>query len=455
MTSQKIGNYIIGPTLGEGGFSVVKLGTHESTGEKVALKILKNKHKMSDNARQQVERETMIMKKGKPMDVILIVLELATGGELFEFLSHTGYFSEPLARTYMKQLLSGLAHCHSKGIAHRDLKPENLLMDSNFNLKIADFGFANVITATQKAMFTECGTPGYMAPEMQLHTGYDGPTADIWSCGVILFILLAGFPPFQRPAMSDWWFNKLANGKQSLFWQAHCRNAKFSDSCKDLIERMLATDPKKRITLPELEKHEWLNGPTLQPQQFTLELTKRKKTVDSIKQREKERKAMDDMEVDGDGDAVMRGEGKARADDDALPTELPTISMGAFVYDKPTVGASLESYDEDESSPQEKQIKKLDTTVTRYTRFPSTQNPATVISRITEVVKANGGRTAEAGDAYSVKIELRGITCVAEVFKGDDGSLIVDFRKKQGESSKFRTLFADVRAQVPDLLATA
>lgn len=100
-------------------------------------------------------------KNGTELQVILVVLELATGGELFDFLAFTGPFEEAIARTYFQQLVAGLAHCHSKGIAHRDLKPENLLLDSSFVLKLADFGFANTFNSVQNVMYTECGTPGY------------------------------------------------------------------------------------------------------------------------------------------------------------------------------------------------------------------------------------------------------------------------------------------------------
>jgi serine/threonine protein kinase len=475
---QKIGDYLIGPTLGEGGFSTVKLGMHAITKERVALKILKNKHKMTDSIRKQVGREIAAMqqidhvnclkmkevlwnatytkKNGKKLDVILIVLELATGGELFEFLSYTGYFGEPLARTYMLQLLSGLSHCHNKGIAHRDLKPENLLMDDKFRLKIADFGFSNIVTTTQKVMYTECGTPGYMAPEMFLHKGYEGRVADIWSAGVILFIMLAGFPPFQRPSNSDWWFNKLSHGKNHLFWQAHCRNAVFSDSCKDLINKMLTPDPAKRITVTEMASHPWFKGSILSAEDFMKELTKRKAQVDVSKAREKERKRGEDIDLEGD--AVMRGEGK-NADSDALPQEVPSIAMGAYVYEKPTTSTSLDSSDgfDDIGSPssptKSKELQQLDTTVARYTRFNSAKKPDVIVQRIVEVVKANAGEVDEVGDAYRTDIQMKGVELVMEVFRTEkDGEYAVDFRRRKGDSSTARRIFADIRAQVPDLL---
>jgi serine/threonine protein kinase len=123
---------------------------------------------------------TYVKKNGQKLEVILVVLELATGGELFDFLAFTGNFEESMARTYFHQLINGVGYCHSKGIAHRDLKPENLLLSSNFTLKLADFGFSNAFSNTERTMYTECGTPGYMAPEVFTRQGYDGIGADIW-----------------------------------------------------------------------------------------------------------------------------------------------------------------------------------------------------------------------------------------------------------------------------------
>jgi serine/threonine protein kinase len=342
MAERVMGDYVIGHTLGQGGFSKVKLGTNSKTGEKVALKLLHtSKLAMNESSKKQVEAEILAMSKvkhphvirlkhvdwqarytkknGTTQDVMLVVLELATGGELFEFLQHTGSFEEAVARSYFHQLISGVGYCHSQGVAHRDLKPENLLMDTNFILKLADFGFAKV-TENAKLMYTQCGTPGYMAPEMFEHQGYNAMKADVWACGVILFIMFAGFPPFQSPKTTDWWFHKLKNNRHDLFWRAHCRTVYFSDGFKDLINKILCPDPNMRISLDDIQKHDWYNGDVMNDQALFAEMQNRKTQVNEKKARERMTKITkgDDGVVGMNIDALHRDLG-----DDFPPSTMP------------------------------------------------------------------------------------------------------------------------------------
>ena len=140
---------------------------------------------------------------------IFIVIELVTGGELFDKIVSAGRLDEDKARLYFRQLVDGVEYCHSKGVCHRDLKPENLLLDENGMLKISDFGLSALYdgdadgnSSRSQLLHTTCGTPNYVAPEVLADKGYDGRTADVWSCGVILYVLLAGFLPFDEPTMT-------------------------------------------------------------------------------------------------------------------------------------------------------------------------------------------------------------------------------------------------------------
>jgi serine/threonine protein kinase len=212
MVMRKVGKYEVGRTIGEGTFAKVKFAQNTETGESVAMKVLDKetvlKHKMVD----QIKREISIMKLVRHPNVvrlhevlasrtkIYIILEFVTGGELFDKIVHQGRLSENESRRYFQQLIDAVDFCHSKGVSHRDLKPENLLLDSLGNLKISDFGLSALPQQVRDdgLLHTTCGTPNYVAPEVLNNKGYDGAGADIWSCGVILYVLMAGFLPFDE-----------------------------------------------------------------------------------------------------------------------------------------------------------------------------------------------------------------------------------------------------------------
>ena len=189
---------------------------------------------------------------------IFIVLELVTGGELFDKIVAEGRFKEKMARYYFKQLMDAVKYCHDQGVAHRDLKPENLLLDAAGNLKISDFGLSALYngeegdTSRATLLHTTCGTPNYVAPEVLQDKGYDGAAADIWSCGVILYVLRAGFLPFDEVHMSAL-FRKIQKAEYVFpDW--------FEPELKDLIERILTPDPTKRLSLEAILDHPWLKG---------------------------------------------------------------------------------------------------------------------------------------------------------------------------------------------------
>ncbi|KAF5947177.1 hypothetical protein HYC85_013134 [Camellia sinensis] len=189
MVVRKVGKYEVGRTIGEGNFAKVKFAQNTESGESVAMKVLDRstilKHKMVD---QVLASRTKIY----------IILEFITGGELFDKIVHHGRLSENESRRYFQQLIDGVDYCHSKGVYHRDLKPENLLLDSEGNLKISDFGLSALPGEGVSLLRTTCGTPNYVAPEVLSHKGYDGAVADVWSCGVILYVLMAGYLPFDE-----------------------------------------------------------------------------------------------------------------------------------------------------------------------------------------------------------------------------------------------------------------
>lgn len=305
----KVGSriYDLGGVLGVGGFSEVRKGTCKNTQRKVALKLmfLDQMGSASDIQSQlkQVQKEIKAMKqlshvniirllgydlksKLDSRDVIVMVQELAPRGELFDYLMYTRNFPQKMAIALFKQLMNGLQACHRKGIAHRDLKPENLLFDAQFNLKIADFGFSYIFQkgeGPKQRMRTELGTRGYMAPEILENVKYDEKT-DVFAAGVILFICLAGFPPFQNAVASDWWFDKLQKHKYRLFWMAHERTASFTPEAKELIQKMLEPNPKNRYTTAQVLESPFLNSvDCLDKNELVAELQRRSETVQTEK----------------------------------------------------------------------------------------------------------------------------------------------------------------------------
>ncbi|KAG4141078.1 hypothetical protein ERO13_D06G054200v2 [Gossypium hirsutum] len=208
--TRTVGKYEVGRTIGQGTFAKVKFARNSVTGESVALKVLPKatilKHRMVD----QIKREISIMKIVRHPNIvrlhevlagrtkIYIILEFISGGELFDKIVHCGRLPENECRRYFQQLIDAVAHCHSKGVYHRDLKPENLLLDSYGDLKVSDFGLSALLQQGVGLLHTTCGTPNYVAPEVLSYQGYDGAAADIWSCGVILFFIMAGYLPFYE-----------------------------------------------------------------------------------------------------------------------------------------------------------------------------------------------------------------------------------------------------------------
>eukprot|EP00592_Proboscia_alata_P008265 CAMPEP_0194351992 /NCGR_PEP_ID=MMETSP0174-20130528/366_1 /TAXON_ID=216777 /ORGANISM="Proboscia alata, Strain PI-D3" /LENGTH=745 /DNA_ID=CAMNT_0039119765 /DNA_START=80 /DNA_END=2317 /DNA_ORIENTATION=+ len=256
----QIGQFILGKNLGIGAFGKVKVATHAITGHKVAVKIL-NKAKIKQlGMEEKVQREINILHLctqphiirlyevvDTPTDIFL-VNEYVSGGELFDYIVSKGRLSADEARNFFHQIVSGVEYCHFQKIVHRDLKPENLLLDSNLNIKIADFGLSNLMRDGD-FLRTSCGSPNYAAPEVISGHLYAGPEVDVWSCGVILYALLCGSLPFDDESIPNL-FKKIKSGMYSL--PSH-----LSQLARNLIPRMLEVDPMKRITIPEIRLHPW------------------------------------------------------------------------------------------------------------------------------------------------------------------------------------------------------
>jgi 5'-AMP-activated protein kinase, catalytic alpha subunit len=259
-----LGRYEIGRLLGMGTFAKVHHGRDLRTGESVAIKIIsKDQVKRVNGMMEQIQREISIMRLVRHPNVvelkevmatktrIFVVMELVRGGELFAKVAN-GRVPEDLARHYFKQLISAIDFCHSRGVSHRDLKPENLLLDENGNLKVSDFGLSALPEQLRHdgLLHTQCGTPAYVAPEVLRNRGYDGARTDVWSCGVILFVLLTGHLPFQHENMMKMY--------QKIFKSEYQVPPWISGDARRLISKLLVVDPAKRISIPEIMRHPWM-----------------------------------------------------------------------------------------------------------------------------------------------------------------------------------------------------
>ncbi|KAG8650068.1 CBL-interacting serine/threonine-protein kinase 14 [Manihot esculenta] len=254
--------YDLGKLLGSGAFAKVYHARNVRTGQSVAIKAISKQKVVKGGFMGQVKREISIMRRLHHPNVVKLlevlatktkiyfVLEFAKGGELFTRVAK-GRFSEGLSRRYFQQLITAVEYCHSRGVFHRDLKLENLLLDDNWDLKVTDFGLSAVKDQIEPdgLLHTLCGTPAYVAPEILGKKGYDGAKVDVWSCGIILYVLIAGYLPFNDTNIMSM-YRKIYRG-QFRFpkWT--------SPDLRRFLSRLLDTNPKTRITVDEIIQDSW------------------------------------------------------------------------------------------------------------------------------------------------------------------------------------------------------
>lgn len=256
------GKYELGKLLGYGAFAKVYHARNVRTGQSVAIKAVSKQKILKGGLTAHVNREISIMRRLRHPHIVRLfevlatktkiyfVLEFAKGGELFAKVAK-GRFSEDLSRRYFQQLISAVGFCHSRGVFHRDLKPENLLLDENWDLKVTDFGLSAVTEQIRPdgLLHTLCGTPAYVAPEILAKQGYDGAKVDVWSCGVILYVLNVGYLPFNDANLMVM-YRKIYKGEfRCPKW--------ISPDLKRFLSRLLDTNPHTRITVDEIVADPW------------------------------------------------------------------------------------------------------------------------------------------------------------------------------------------------------
>ncbi|CAI0394797.1 unnamed protein product [Linum tenue] len=400
--------------LGHGTFAKVYHARNLQSGKSVAMKVVGKEKVIRVGMMDQIKREISVMKMVKHPNIvelhevmaskskIYIAMELVRGGELFSKIAR-GRLREDAARVYFQQLISAIDFCHSRGVYHRDLKPENLLLDEEGNLKVTDFGLSAFSEHLKQdgLLHTTCGTPAYVAPEVIGKKGYDGAKADLWSCGVILYVLLAGFLPFQDDNLVAM-YRKIYRGDfKCPPW--------FSSESRRLITKLLDPNPASRIAISKVMESTWF----------------RKSIPKTIRTKE---------EIEFDAfDCVDESKSTLNA--------FHIISLS-------------EGFDLSPLFEQKKRMEKEEL------RFATTRPASSVISRLEEVGKAGKFSVKKS----ETKVKLQGqesgrkgkLGIQAEIFAVTPSFLVVEVKKDNGDTLEYNQFCSkELRPALKDIVWTS
>ncbi|XAR58852.1 Non-specific serine/threonine protein kinase [Bertholletia excelsa] len=422
--------YEVGRLLGQGTFAKVYYGRSVITGESVAIKVIQKDKILRVGLIEQIKREISIMRLVKHPNIlqlyevmatktkIYFILEYARGGELFDKVAK-GKLKEDVAQKYFQQLINAVDYCHSRGVYHRDLKPENLLLDENENLKISDFGLSALAESKRQdgLLHTTCGTPAYVAPEVINRKGYDGAKADIWSCGVILFVLLAGYLPFHDPNLMEM-YRKIGRSEYKCpSW--------FPPEVRKLLIRILDPNPATRISITKIKESSW----------FRKAFKSKEAKTDS------ERNEMASLNVDADSGPC--GSSSIAAEENQLSVR-PT-NLNAFDIISLSNGFNLSGLFE------EPRLKK-------EVRFTSRKPASLIISKLQEIAKHLKLRISKK-DAGLLKFEglkegRKGIVAIdAEIFEVASSFYLVEVKKTNGDTLEYQKIVKEnMRPALEDIV---
>lgn len=396
------GKYEVGKLLGCGAFAKVYHARHVETGQSVAIKVINKKRIDKASLIAGIKREISIMSKLNHRYIVKLyevlasktkiyfVMEYVKGGELFAKISK-GRFSEDLARKYFQQLISAVGYCHSRGVFHRDLKPENLLLDEHGNLKVSDFGLSAVKGQIRAdgMLHTLCGTPAYVAPEILSQKGYDGAKVDVWSCGVILFVLTAGYLPFNDP-------NLMALYKKIYKGEFRCPKW-MSPELKRFLSMLLDTNPETRITIDGILRDPWFR-----------------------KGGYKEIKFYEEEDVKENSDVI---------DQEAASSSK---SLNAFDIISFSSGLNLSGLFEDSCNSGED-----------GERFISAEAPEKLMERVVEFAKMERNMRVKKRKDLGLELEEQtgNSTFAVEVFLLTDDIVVVEVTRKSGDARYYREIW--------------
>ncbi|XP_051137044.1 CBL-interacting serine/threonine-protein kinase 1 [Andrographis paniculata] len=430
LKGMRLGKYALGRTLGEGNFGKVKYAKNSESGQPFAIKILEKYRILDLKITEQIKREIATLKLLKHPNVvrlyevlasktkIYMVLEYVNGGELFERIASKGKFVEAEARGLFQQLIDGVSYCHSKGVFHRDLKLENVLIDASGNIKITDFGLSALPQHFRDdgLLHTTCGSPNYVAPEILSNKGYDGAASDTWSCGVILYVILTGFLPFDDRNLAVLYQKIFKGDVQMPKW--------LSPGAKNLIRRILDPNPHTRITMNEIKENEWFK--------------KGYTPLDPLEEEE-------NQEEDGNEEDEEEEEEEDGCTDDEEPSsqEMPTDAEKE--QESPTLINAFQLIGMSSCLDLSGFFEKEDVSE-RKIRFTSNHSPKKLLERIKNTVTEMGYSVLNKNGKLKVMQQHKGqrspgcLSVVAEVFEISQSIYVVELRKAYGDHMAYRQL---------------
>ncbi|XP_022724241.1 CBL-interacting serine/threonine-protein kinase 12-like [Durio zibethinus] len=414
-----LGRYEVGKLLGHGTFAKVYHARNVKSGDSVAIKVLDKEKILKGGLIAHIKREIAILRRVRHPNIVQLfeimatkskiyfVMEYVRGGELFNKVAK-GRLKEDVARKYFQQLISAVNFCHARGVYHRDLKPENLLLDENGDLKVSDFGLSAVSDQIrQDGLFhTFCGTPAYVAPEVLARKGYDAAKVDIWSCGVILFVLMAGYLPFHDR-------NIMAMYKKIYKGEFRCPRW-FSPELIRLLTKLLQTNPETRITIPEIMENCWFKK-GFKHIKFYIEDDK----FCSVEE--------DDDDVGSCSDQSSYSESEAESETRRKVTSLPRpASLNAFDLISFSPGFNLSGLFEEGGEG---------------TRFVSGAPVSKIISKLEEIAKVVSFTVRKKDCRVSLEGSREGVkgplTIAAEIFELTPSLVVLEVKKKGGDRGEY------------------
>ncbi|CAN8274588.1 unnamed protein product [Cochlearia groenlandica] len=426
-----LGRYEMGKLLGHGTFAKVYLARNVKTNESVAIKVIDKEKVLKGGLIAHIKREISILRRVRHPNIVQLfevmatkakiyfVMEYVRGGELFNKVAK-GRLKEEVARRYFQQLISAVTYCHARGVYHRDLKPENLLLDEMGNLKVSDFGLSAVSDQIrQDGLFhTFCGTPAYVAPEVLARRGYDAAKVDIWSCGVVLFVLMAGYLPFHDR-------NVMAMYKKIYKGEFRCPRW-FSSELTRLLSKLLETNPEKRFTFPEIMENSWFKK-GFKHVKFYVEDDKLCNVVDDdgdVGDGER----LETESVDSDRDStVSESEIECFVPKRRVPGALPRpASLNAFDIISFSQGFDLSGLFDDDGEGS---------------RFVSKAPVSKIISKLEEIAKVVSFTVRKKDCRVSLEGSRQGVkgplTIAAEIFELTPSLVVVEVKKKGGDRTEY------------------